>query len=293
MSFIQNNIWLIIGMLLVLIIVEGLIIYIQYYFQNENKNNFSRYVPIEKHKQILEERDNYRNKFNKLNAEKGSGIDSRFELNYKNICKEKGKLEQEIEKLKNEKKDLEQKVRDLNRDKNELSRIIGYGTGPKPPVIHNSDYPTYDTPISEANEESMSDNQQDSSQPSTQDSVSEELGGDKNVHIENSQVDSFKGITMYASFPRLAGNSVYFSDLSEKLADDSYFELKVSTVLGKATFKPIDFMKIRNYDEAMAAMRTEGAKPNVATTVLDINWGDAHKEGKDWIISNFATIKLA
>ena len=98
---------------------------------------------------------------------------------------------------------------------------------------------------------------------------------------------------MYASFPRLAGNSVYFSDLSEKPADDSYFELKVSTVLKKATFKPIDFMKIRNYDEAMAAMRTEGAKPNVATTVLEIKSGEAHKEENDWIIDNFATIKLA
>ena len=52
-------------------------------------------------------------------------------------------------------------------------------------------------------------------------------------------------------------------------------------------------MKIRNYDEAMAAMRTDGAKPNVATTVLEIEPGEAHQEGKDWIIKYFATIKLA
>lgn len=99
--------------------------------------------------------------------------------------------------------------------------------------------------------------------------------------------------TMYVSFPRTAGSSIYFSDLSEKRADDSYFELKISVIYEKATFKPIDFMKIRNYDPAMAAMFTEGVKPSTASTVLGIESGEAHKEGKDWIIDKPAKIKLA
>jgi len=100
-------------------------------------------------------------------------------------------------------------------------------------------------------------------------------------------------IIMYASFPRSAGSSSYFSDLTEDLADDSFFELKVSHDTGKASFKPLDFMKIRNYDPAMAAMVTEGVKPNVASTVLGIESGMAHLEGKDWIIDNPAKIKIA
>ena len=98
---------------------------------------------------------------------------------------------------------------------------------------------------------------------------------------------------MYASFPRSAGSRSYFSDLSENQVDDSFFELKVSLSSGKATFKPLDFMKIRNYDAAMAAMRTEGVKPNLAVSIIGIEFGEAHMEGKDWIIDVPAKIKLA
>jgi len=98
---------------------------------------------------------------------------------------------------------------------------------------------------------------------------------------------------MYASFPRSAGSRSYFSDLSENLVDDSYFELKVSLSSGKATFKPLDFMKIRNYDPAMAAILTEGVKPNLAVSIIGIESGVAHMEGKDWIIDVPAKIKLA
>ena len=110
---------------------------------------------------------------------------------------------------------------------------------------------------------------------------------------EEPKVGSLKERTMYASFPRSAGSKIYFSDLSENLADDSFFELRISIASGKATFKPLDFMKIRNYDPAMAAMLTEGVKPNVASTVIGIEPGKAHIEGKDWIIDNLAKIKLA
>lgn len=100
-------------------------------------------------------------------------------------------------------------------------------------------------------------------------------------------------VIRYASFPRSAGSNSYFSDLTESLADDSYFELKISEDTEEAIFRPLDFMKIRNYDPAMAAMTTEGVKPNMASTILGIEPGKAHLEGKDWIIDKPATIKLA
>ena len=60
-----------------------------------------------------------------------------------------------------------------------------------------------------------------------------------------------------------------------------------------ASFKPLDFMKIRNYDPAMAAILTDGVKPNVASTVVGVEPGDAYLEGNDWIIKKLAKIKLA
>ena len=91
-------------------------------------------------------------------------------------------------------------------------------------------------------------------------------------------------VILYASFPRSAGSNSYFSDLTDNLSADSYFELKVSDGTGKAVFKPLDFMKIRNYDAAMAAIVTEGVKPNVALSVVGIEPGIAHLEEKVWII---------
>lgn len=99
-------------------------------------------------------------------------------------------------------------------------------------------------------------------------------------------------ITKYASFPRSAGSTIYFSDLTDKLADDSYFELRISNETGKATFRPLDFMKIRNYDPAMAAIQTDGVKPNVASSVVGIEAGKARLEGNDWIINEPAKVKL-
>lgn len=98
---------------------------------------------------------------------------------------------------------------------------------------------------------------------------------------------------MYASFPRSAGSTIYFSDLSDKLADDSYFELRISGDTGIASFRPLDFMKIRNYDPAMAAILTEGVKPNLASTVVSVEPGDAYLEGNDWVIKKLAKVKLS
>ncbi len=97
----------------------------------------------------------------------------------------------------------------------------------------------------------------------------------------------------YASFPRSAGNTIYFSDLTDKLVDDSYFEIRLSGDTDKASFRPLDFMKIRNYDPAMAAILTDGVKPNVASTVLGVEPGDVCLEGNDWIIKKLAKVKLA
>lgn len=105
--------------------------------------------------------------------------------------------------------------------------------------------------------------------------------------------DSSEGMIMYASFPRSAGSQRYFSDLHENRADDSFFEFIINEIQGKATFKPLDFMKIRSIDESMIAIETEGAKPNVASSVIGIEPGSAHLEGKDWIIDKQAKLKLA
>lgn len=105
-------------------------------------------------------------------------------------------------------------------------------------------------------------------------------------------IDKNKEIIMYASFPRSAGNKTYFTDLTEKQVEDSYFELKISANGEKATFKPIDFMKIRSFDAAMSAVLTEGVKPNLANTVQGVEPGKAYKDGNAWFVENLAKIKL-
>lgn len=156
-----------------------------------------------------------------------------------------------------EKKNLESKNRDLIRKNDELEKLH--------------------TPIADA----LLQKNIEPSKSSEKESETKK----KNAEV--------KDVTMYASFPRSAGSSVYFSDLTLILEDDSFFELKISKDKKTAAFKPLDFMKIRNYDPAMIAMQTEGVKPNVASAVLGIESGKAHKEGSDWIIDNPAKIKLA
>ena len=98
---------------------------------------------------------------------------------------------------------------------------------------------------------------------------------------------------MYASMARQVDNRAYFSDISDNIKDDSYFVLTIHKSSETATYKPLDFMKIRGYDPVMSAIRTEGAKPHAATAVLSIEPGEAHLEGKDWFIDKYTTIKLA
>lgn len=124
-------------------------------------------------------------------------------------------------------------------------------------------------------------------------SKGEDLIDERSLGHEMTQKTKDGQITKYASFPRSAGSSIYFSDLTDKLVDDSYFELKIISESGKASFRPLDFMKIRNYDPAMAAILTDGVKPNVASTIVGVEPGDAYLEGNDWIINKLAKVKLA
>lgn len=110
--------------------------------------------------------------------------------------------------------------------------------------------------------------------------------------VEMSQVSIGAMVTKYASFPRSAESTIYFSDLTDKLADDSYFELRISNETGEASFRPLDFMKIRNYDPAMAAIQTDGVKPNMASSVVGVEMGEAYLEGNDWVIKKLAKVKL-
>ena len=268
-------------------------------------------------------RNNYRKK------EKECG---EYYIKFVNYKEKHDKIIVEIQELKQGLKDertrLEQKIDKLIRENDELkNKLVGNEPAPNVPETVAMDI---STPVIPNTKEELVDKvASKSSQTSVQDVVSAEVAHEANTPKEEpnnnpikeelkvepateepknepskggvinettnveTNVEPSKEKTLYASFPRSAGSSIYFSDLSEDLVEDSYFEIKISIASGKATFKPLDFMKIRNYDPAMAAMRTEGVKPNVASTVQGIEHGKAHKEGKDWIIDNPAKIKLA
>lgn len=171
---------------------------------------------------------------------------------YESICLDIENYKQEINKLRNENA---RQARIIN----ELNEIIGRPqapmTGYKPSMSEFSAIPDFD------------DN-------------------------SNEQLIVSKETIVYASFPRSAGNRIYFSELTDR-KEESYFELRVSKETGKATFKPINFLQIRNYDSAMSVIQPEGAKPNVAEKVIGVEPGTAHLEGNDWFIDSLVKIKLA
>lgn len=320
MSLLRDNVLWIVGILLVLIILEGLIIFVQYKKRKKkHKGGSSSTVSRERYNEVAEKLNTSRSDVNQLKV-KYSKVEkenkelfikhSRVEEGYKKACLEIPSLKQTIDDLEENKKNLEQKIRELTRDNDELSKLAGKEPAP---IVAETTVAT-STPIiskSESKEETANNAVTNSSQPPVQNDASPEVTQEtkapkadtkvepskeepKNeIPKEEPKVDSTKEKLMYASFPRSAGSNIYFSDLSENWVDDSYFELKISFASGKATFKPLDFMKIRNYDPAMAAMLTEGVKPNIASTVIGIEPGKAHIEGKDWIIDNLAKIKLA
>jgi len=244
MSFIvQYSLSIIIVLLLVILILVAIIILLRnsriYSSSSEGENKSSKYVPLDKHKEILKKYEELQEKCDNIELN-NFDISKFYELqdNYEKACVEIGKLKSKID--------------ELTRDNQELDTLYKMSTR------REEDTP----PLKKQKRDSV---------PPKKDPQ----------------------IVRYASFPRSAGSNSYFSDLTEKLADDSYFELIVSDDTNKAIFKPLDFMKIRNYDPAMAAMVTEGVKPNVASTILNIEPGKAHLDGKDWIIDKPAIIKLA
>ena len=331
MSWINDNVLLIVSILLVLIIIEGLIIYFLPKKKTKSKGRSkSGSVSIEKYEKACNDRNDYREKCEQLrnNYRKKEKECGDYFIKLSRCKGENDKLLDENntlkQKLKDERDYLEQKIEELNRENDELrKKVIGNELSPNVPETAAKDSST--TVIPKAKEELVDNAPSKSSQSPVQEVVStggaqmanspkeepknnpikEESKKDSAVEEPKNEpskdetskaepkVETSEEKTMYASFPRSAGSSIYFSDLSENLVEDSFFELKISITSGKATFKPLDFMKIRNYDPAMAAMCTEGVKPNVASAVQGIEHGKAHIEGKDWIIDNPAKIKLA
>lgn len=250
MSFIeQHSIPIFFALLFIILLLVAVIILLYKKINcssNDGDKNNSDSVSKNKHKEILEERDSWREKYEELkkkcdNSESCNPDISdylRLQDDYEKACVEIGKLKRKID--------------DLTLDNNELNEL-------------------YDKSTNKGNE-TLTLKKQEKKDP---------------LPKKGSQA------IKYASFPRSADSNNYFSDLTEGLTEDSFFELKISEDTGEAIFRPMDFMKIRNYDPAMAAMTTEGVKPNMASTILGIEPGKAHLEGKDWIIDKPATIKLA
>ncbi len=100
--------------------------------------------------------------------------------------------------------------------------------------------------------------------------------------------------TLYAPYPRSSNDGItYFADLTENYnEEDSRFELMVFDNGTKAEFLPLNFIDIRNNDDAMSVINTEGEKPNHATTVVGKTHGKAHKDGEMWIVDEPAKLKL-
>lgn len=315
MSFIQENILLIVCLLALLVIIEGVIIYVQQAKQSNKKRSGKRgssnSVSKEKYNKILKEKDGLSSKVKQLQddcKEKDKNYNSIYSKflqkneDYKKACTDLFKYETTIEKLREEKGSLKHQIRELEREIDELNKREGieptiYGVEETTTIIQDPNLPeskSEEGPTDKApTETSQSSAQETASTEGVQEPNEEPKEELKSDFTSEPKAESPKEIIMYASFPRSVESRNYFSDLSENRIDDSYFELKVDVVSGKATFKPLDFMKIRNYDPAMAAMLTEGVKPNAASTVLGIEPGKAHIEGKDWIIDNPAKIKLA
>ena len=316
MNIIQEYYSPIFGILLFLTVIEGLIIYLQ---KRRRKGNSSNSVSKEKYNAVVVKLDASRSdvvqlksKCNKVDKEyKDLYIKySKVEEKHKDACLHIIKLQQTIDELKENIKKLEQKIKDLTRDNDELNKLLGNEPAPNVTETVTTVIATSTIPESKPKEEPTSNDSTKSSTSTAQDVAVEDEQKEKerkedqksessvvepntDLTEEKTKGESPKEKTMYASFPRSAGSSIYFSDLSDKLLDDSFFELTISIASGKATFRPLDFIKIRNYDPAMAAMLTEGIKPNFASTVIGIEPGKAHIEGKDWIIDKLAKIKLA
>lgn len=288
-------------MLIIAVLLLALVLGLYFFGSKKNGRNKNRHkhqkskinhktssdtVSRKEYEKVLSERDQYKAKYETLksnraaddceNARKKGMVEEEIKAYQKKIRK----LEDENHKLINKIKEIESlpqkdSVATMVEDKNSIKE------SPKGDSKEESNESTIKTEV----KETVQSAKEEENVPA-QEETAESNEGKENVETP-------KEMTMFASFPRSAGTRTYFSDLSEKRNDDSYFELVISNVTGKATFKPLDFMKIRNYDPAMYAILTDGVKPNVASSVIGMEPGTAHIEGNDWIIDNLAKIKLA
>ena len=236
----------------VLLLLAGMIILKLYRERkkSDNEGGSHDFVSLNKHKEVLKDRDNLRNEIDLL---KQRGLSREIDPVYND-------LQEKYERACVEIGNLKRKIDELTRDNNELNVLYGNDSTTN---VDKRQVPLENPAVVHSHEEEV---------------LKETKGGQH---------------TMYTSFPRSAGSSIYFSDLTDKLSDDSYFELRITNDSGVASFRPLDFMKIRNYDPAMAAILTEGVKPNVASTVVGVESGEAQLEGNDWIIKRLAKVKLA
>lgn len=273
----QNSSWLTI-LLGVLVILMGIVIFIEEKTKSSltSKVNNSKTVSPKDFKELRRQVITSQNENSKVKKEYDN-LNKKYQLlkdDYGKVCLDFKKQEDEISTLKDENKELK-------RQNQELDYRNSRGT---------SDTITKDSVVDDNPSPIDTKKDDDQKKDATKDS--------ENITVKEKpstpKIPAANEIMMYASFPRSAGSSVYFSDLTENNVEDSYFELKISKSTGKATFKPLDFLKIRNFDPAMVVIRTEGVKPNVASAVTGIKPGEAHlEEDKEWIVDKPAIIKLS
>lgn len=273
MYYIQNFGLYIILIETVLLFGAAFVIYIQYSNYKDDRKLKSKYETIKavynNLKKQFDSKQNecasLRNQYNKIHEQLG---DSVIEIS---------QLKTKIEQL--TKKASIQSSTESQESVSSECEVKRFTLGKEPSELNNNDVET---------------TQEDNKTEIKLNAAQEEVKAQNQVLLQEqkeTKQDVSKGTIMYASFPRSAGDKIYFSDLTEKKADDSFFEISVSG--NKASFKPLDFLKIRNYDDAMIAMTTEGVKPQAASSVIGIEPGSVYLEGKDWFIDKQAKIKLA
>lgn len=271
------------GLILLLVLLVAAIL-IAVFFHKKNKHNTPKGYRVHsskaKYKDIAYEPDTYRSKNDSKNEQLEAQY-NKLKYDYKNLQFKKDELDARCIALEGENSKLKKVLEELTRENNELKMLAGKEPNP----VDASPIEDEQSPTDKPGNENADSNEPKPDNPSN---------GNAIPLIEEKPTKALpKEVTMYASFPRSADNCIYFSDLTEIIGDDSYFELKISKDKNTATFRPLDFMKIRNYDAAMIAILTDGAKPNAASSVIGIENGKVHKEGSDWIIDTPAKIKLA
>lgn len=183
-----------------------------------------------------------------------------LESNYKELQKEKLKLFAEKNQLEEKYRKLCVDFGNAKRDKDELQHL--------------------------------QDSQADNSGKENSDSSTKEKSDEtkEKTSVKTPATAPQKKVVRYAPCPLSNGEKTCFTDLTAEKDDESLFVLEITGDI--AYFKPIDFKSIRNFDDAMAVVDTEGAKPNVATKAKIKSLGNAYKEGTVWVVKDFTKLIL-